>query len=171
MRLASCFLGASLALSAAAGTGTLTAQGTVDTLCTVATSALSFGAYDPIVANTTTALNNGTTGSVTITCVKGTSATITLGNGSHFAGGTRQMQHATRPTSLLTYQLFQPSSIAPAAACTFPGTTAWSSTSAFTPAAAPNKNSRSFNVCGTVPAGQDVEVGTYSDTVVVTVNF
>jgi spore coat protein U-like protein len=41
----------------------------------------------------------------------------------------------------------------------------------FSPGSAPNKNSRTFRVCGTVPAGQDVEVGTYSDTVVVTVNF
>ena len=160
-----------LALPAWAGTGTLTAQVAVDTFCTVATTALAFGAYDPIVANTTSDLNNGTTASVAITCVKGSSATIALGNGLNFGSGTRNMQHATHPTSLLAYRLYQPSSLSPGAGCTFPGATTWDGTSILTPAPAPDKNSRTFNVCGTVPAGQDVEVGTYSDTIVVTVNF
>lgn len=170
-RLASVILGLAWAAVAQAGTGTVSAQSTVDTFCTVTTTALNFGPYDPIVANTTASLDNGTTGSVIITCVKGTSATIALGNGLYFAGGTRQMQHATKATVFLAYQLYQPPSNAAGATCTFPASTLWSSTSTLTPPAAPDKNSRTFNVCGTVPAGQDVEMGTYSDTVVVTVTF
>lgn len=170
-RLAFVILGFAWAAMAQAGTGTVSAQTTVDTFCTVATTALAFGSYDPILANTTAALNNGTTGSVVITCVKGTSAVIALGNGLYFASGTRQMRHATKTTVFLTYQLYQPPSNAAGAACTFPATTLWSSTGTLTTTAAPDKNSRTFNVCGTVPAGQDVEMGTYSDTVVVTVTF
>jgi spore coat protein U-like protein len=83
------------------------------------------------------------------------------------------MQHATKATELLTYELYMPSTTATNAPCSFPGTTIWRSSglNLFSPGSAPNKNSRTFRVCGTVPAGQDVEVGTYSDTVVVTVNF
>jgi spore coat protein U-like protein len=157
--------------AASGGTGTVTAQSSVNTFCTVATTALSFGAYDPIVANTVTDLNNGTTGSVTITCVKGTSATIALGNGANYSASTRHMKHATVATELLPYQLYLPPSNTPNATCTFPGATPWIGATVLTPAAAPDKNSRAFNVCGTVPAGQDVQVGTYSDTVVVTVTF
>jgi spore coat protein U-like protein len=164
-------LGLALAQAASAATGNVTAQTTVNTLCTVATTALAFGPYDPIVANTTANLDNGTTGSVVITCVKGSPATIALGNGTHFSGTTRRMQHATKPVEMLDYQIYQPSSNAANAPCSFPGTTVWNGTNVLAPASAPDKNSRTFKVCGTVPWGQDVEVGTYSDTVVVTVTF
>jgi spore coat protein U-like protein len=36
---------------------------------------------------------------------------------------------------------------------------------------APTKNARSYNVCGTVPAGLNPTIGNYQDTVVATVNF
>ena len=35
----------------------------------------------------------------------------------------------------------------------------------------PSKASRTFTVSASVPAGQDVAVGTYSDTITATVNF
>ena len=37
--------------------------------------------------------------------------------------------------------------------------------------AAPSKAPRAFTVYGRVPAGQDVPAGSYSDTIVATVNF
>lgn len=151
----------------------MTATASVGTFCTVATSPLIFGAYDPIVVNQTTALDNGATATVGVTCVKGSAPTIALGPGAHASGTTRRMQHATKATEFLTYELYMPSTTATNAPCSFPGTIVWGSSgpNLFSPGGAPNKNSRTFRVCGTVPAGQDVEVGTYSDTVVVTVNF
>ncbi len=168
--LASLFL--CLASAAAfGGTGTLTASTNVDTFCTVAAGALSFGSYDPIVGNTATNLNATTP--ITITCVKGSSPTIGLSLGNYASGSTRRMRHATTLTQFLTYELYQPPNTTSGATCTFPGTTVWGSTgiNLFSPGAAANKNSRVFNVCGTVPAAQNVEVGVYSDTVTVTVNF
>lgn len=170
MRLALSFL--ALPGLACAATGTLTASTQVDAFCTVTTTALVFGAYDPIVGNKTQALNSGS-GAVNVTCVKGSSAAISLGLGSFANGTTRRMRHATTTTEFLTYELYQPANATPNAACTFPGTTVWGSAGSniLSPTAAPNKNSRTFNVCGTVPAGQNVEVGSYADTVTASVSF
>ncbi|HEX8011318.1 MAG TPA: spore coat protein U domain-containing protein, partial [Casimicrobiaceae bacterium] len=76
-------------------------------------------------------------------------------------------------TDLLGYELYQPPNTTPGTACSFPGTQVWGSSGAaiFTPTAPSSKASRTYNVCGTVAAGQDVAVGSYQDTVVATVNF
>jgi spore coat protein U-like protein len=167
---------ASVAFAAASqasppGTGTLTAQTSVNTNCSVSTLPVTFGAYDPIQANVTAPKN--ASGSVTIACVKGSAPAIGLGLGFYASGSTRRMRHATSLTAFLTYELFKPPTSVPGAVCTFPGANVWGNSggSLFTPPAAPNKNARNFNVCGTVPGGQNVEVGTFSDTVVATVNF
>ena len=160
-----------LAASAAfAGTGTLTASVLVDTNCTITTAPVTFGAYDPIVGNTTLPLN--ATGSITLACVKGSAPSIGLDLGLYASGSARRMRHATSTSAFLGYELYQPPGTAPNTACSFPGSTVWGTgASVFAPGAAPNKNSRVFNVCGTVPAGQNVEVGAYSDTVTATVTF
>ena len=64
-------------------------------------------------------------------------------------------------------------SATPGAACSFPGTTVWGSSggAVLNAGAAPSKAPRGYNVCGSVPAGQNPSVGTYADTVVATVNF
>lgn len=154
------------------GTGTLTAQATINTNCTVATTPVAFGAYDPIVANKVSVLNNGS-GTVSVACVKGSAPTIALSLGLNASGASRRMQHATTLTEFLTYELYQPPSTTPSTPCSFPGATVWGTAGAnlFSPSAAPDKNSRSFNVCGTVSAGQNVEVGSFSDTVVATITF
>ena len=159
-----------LAAQAQVGTSTFTAQASVATSCTISTSPVTFGNYDPIVANKTANLN--AVGSVTITCVKGTTPTISLGLGNNATGSTRRMKDAVSGDFLL-YELYQPSSNASGAACSFPGSVVWGSTGAsvLTATSAPSKVARSYNVCGTVSAGQNPAVGTYNDTVNATVNF
>lgn len=165
------FIHALAACCAFAGTGTLTASVLVDTDCTISTAPVTFGAYDPILGNTTAPLN--ATGSITITCVKGSAPSVALDFGLYQnPSGKRRMRHATVTTTFLRYELYQPPDTAPGTPCSFPASTVWGTgTSAFAPGAAPNKNSRAFNVCGTVFAGQNVEVGAYSDTVTATVTF
>ncbi|HYX46375.1 MAG TPA: spore coat U domain-containing protein [Sphingomicrobium sp.] len=159
-----------LAGQAQVGTSTFTARVSVGTSCNISTSAVAFGNYDPIVANKTTSLN--AVGSVTITCVKGTAPTIALGLGNNATGSQRRMKDAVSGDFLL-YELYQPSSSAAGAACSFPGSVVWGSAGAnlLTATSAPSKVARSYNVCGTVSAAQNPTVGTYNDTVNATVNF
>src|SRR5438034_6642043 len=53
---------------------TLNVSMSVSNNCTITTSAVAFGAYDPVVANAAAPLDG--TGSVIVACTKNTSATI-----------------------------------------------------------------------------------------------
>lgn len=168
-------LGVGCLLAAAGHAGvytaaTLGAQTTITPNCTISTTAVNFGPYDPVVANRTAKLD--ASGTVTIRCVRNTAPTIALGPGANGSGGTRRMKGAG-PSDFLTYELYQPQTVTPGAACGATGTVVWgtSGTGLFAPTAASNFNARTYNVCGTVFSGQDPAVGTYSDTVTATVNF
>jgi spore coat protein U-like protein len=147
----------------------LTVTASVASNCTISTNPLAFGAYDPVVANATTALNGS--GSVVIACTKGaTGLSVGLANGNNYTT-TRRMAGGG---DFLSYGLFQPPNNTPGTACTFPAVTAWGTAVGTTlgltsPA---SKTARTYNICGTVPAGQDVSVAaTYTDTVVATITF
>lgn len=154
-----------------AGTSTLTAQASVNTNCMIATAAVAFGSYDPITANSPSGVDLNATGSITITCVKGTAPTIGLDLGAHASGSTRRMLSGA--ADFLTYELYQPPNNAAGTACAFPGTTVWGTIGAnlFSATAAPNKNARIYNICGTAARGQDPAIGIYADAVVATVTF
>jgi spore coat protein U-like protein len=173
LSLAAALLSASAVVSAATATTNIDVSATVSQGCSISTkTALAFGAYDPIGVNSTTALN--ATGQISVACSKGaTSLTIGMNNGTHAVGAQRQMQ-GTAATDILLYNLFQPPSSVPGVACTFPGTIPWNATAGagvLTLSAAPSKDARLYNVCGTVPAGQDATTGTYTDMVIATLNF
>lgn len=144
---------------------------TVTQACSISTSsALAFGAYDPIGTHASAPLNQ--TGQISVTCSKGaTGLTVGMGLGIQPVGAQRQMKGVL--LGLLNYNLFQPSSTAASAPCTFPGTIAWtdSGVGLLTLTAAPSKVARLYNVCGTIPGGQDVLVDSYTDTVSATLNF
>ena len=165
-------LGTSGIVLAASSNSNVPVSASVTQNCTISTSsALAFSAYDPVIANATVALN--ATGQVSIACTKGSSGlTIGMDNGGHVSGAQRQMLGGTS-ASMLQYNLFQPPSNTPGTACTFPGITAWNATGGglLTLANAPSKAVRLYNVCGTIPAGQDVPADSYSDIVSVAINF
>jgi spore coat protein U domain-containing protein, fimbrial subunit CupE1/2/3/6 len=139
-------------------TANLSVTATVTKNCSITTTAVAFGSYDPVVANATTPLDG--TGSVVVTCTKGAGSRIDLGLGGNAAGSVRQMLGGT---DLLTYELYTDTG----------RSTVWGSGAGAgqTIAAAPNKNPRTFTVYGRVPAGQDVGAASYADTVVATINF
>ena len=156
--------------AAGSANANLAVSATVSANCTISTSAVAFGAYDPVVTNASTALT--ATGGVAIACTKGSAPNITLDLGQHSSSGNRFMLISGGGTDTLGYQLYQPPDNSVGTACSFSGTV-WGTTGSqvFTPTSPSNKSSRSYNVCGSVAGGQDVSVGSYSDTVVATVNF
>jgi spore coat protein U-like protein len=93
-----------------------------------------------------------------VACTKGAAPSITLGAGANASGSTRQLAFGSER---LTYELFSNSG----------RTTVWNSTNVLTPGAAPSKAARDFSVYGRIASGQDVSAGSYTDTVVATVNF
>ena len=165
-------LGTSGIVLAASATSNIAVSATVSQTCSISTTtALAFGTYDPIGTNATDSLN--ATGQVSVACAKGASSlTIGMGDGTHVVGTQRQMQ-GTTATDILTYNIYQPPSNVAGVACSFPGTTAWTTTGTglLSLINAPSKAARLYNVCGTIPGGQDATTGAYTDSVVATLNF
>jgi spore coat protein U-like protein len=152
---------------AATTTANLGVGSSVAANCTIATATVAFGAYDPVIANA--AVARTATGSITVACTAGSAPTITLGLGANAVGAVRKLASGA---DRLNYELYQPPNTTPGTAC---GTltTVWGTSGAniFTPTSPASKVALTYNVCGSIPAGQDVGVGAYSDTVVATVNF
>lgn len=168
--MAASLLAASVPTSAGVGTGSFTALALVQTNCRVSTFPVLFGRYDPIVAHKTEALN--ASGTISVACVRGTAPTIALGPGLSAEGSARRMRQLFGD-DFLAYELHQPPSNVPGIACAYPGAVVWGNAGAnlFTAASAPSKNARTYQVCGTVPPGQNPRIGIYVDVVVATVNF
>jgi len=143
-----------------AGT-TLAVTATVAANCTITTTAVAFGAYDPVVANDTAALD-ATNGRVHIACTKGSAATIGLDLGGNPSGSARRMAGSVSG-EFLTYELYHPGGFV----------TVWGNSGAglYAAGAAPSRAVRNFVVNGRIGGGQDVSTDSYADTVVATVNF
>ena len=155
-------MGASSAFAASSATSNFTVTASVSNNCTISSTAIGFGPYDPIVTNDTTPLDAA--GTVVITCTKGAATTIGLNAGNNSANASGTTRAMKSGSDYLSYEIYQEAT----------RTTVWgnSGTGLFTPPVAPNKNARTFQTYGRVPAGQDVPAGTtYTDTVTATVNF
>lgn len=145
-----------LACGCATRSPTLNATAMINVSCTVTTTPVAFGAYDPIGLNRSTPLDS--TGGLKVTCNYGITATISMGQGLNPAAGStgalpsRQMSDGNG--HLLAYTLNQD-----AARLEVWGDT--QETSACT--------SGSLVVYGRIAAGQNVMAGAYYDTVVVLV--
>jgi spore coat protein U-like protein len=145
-------------LEAATATASFNVTANVAANCTIVAGSLGFGSYDPVGAHASTPLNQ--TSTITVACTKGTSATVSLDLGTHASGSTRRMQSGTTTTEFLAYELYTTG--AHSVVWNTTNTVAYNATS---------KASSNLTVHGSVAGGQDVEVATYSDTIVATITF
>ncbi|RYZ04226.1 MAG: SCPU domain-containing protein [Myxococcales bacterium] len=158
-------LGACLfAGEASAGTATanLSVTATVSASCSISTTPLAFGTYDPVGAHAAAPLD--ATGGVVVTCTNGAATTVTLGQGSNANTGSSDATPLRRMASggnFLSYSLYQNAG----------HTTVWGNTSGTGVAHTGSGTATSVSVYGRVPAGQNVASGSYADTVVATVTF
>ncbi len=90
-------------------------------------------------------------------CTKGSTGVVSLDNGLNFSGGARRMKTGT---NFLTYEMYNDSG----------RTTVWNASNTVSYTAA-SKASTGLTLYGRVAAGQDVPVGSYSDTVIATITF
>jgi spore coat protein U domain-containing protein, fimbrial subunit CupE1/2/3/6 len=146
-------------LDAQSATASMTVSATVAKNCTITTTPVNFGAYDPVAANATTPLNG--TGTLTVACTKGTVAKVGLNAGANAQGALRRMSQSA--TAYLNYEIYSDAA----------HTIIWGNTASdgVDIPAAPSKVPRNFTAYGQVASAQDATVGSYTDTVVATVNF
>jgi spore coat protein U-like protein len=125
--------------------------------CTIATTPVSFGAYD-VFASTPT----DTTGTVSFTCTGNADVTITLSKGGSSTFNPRTLSGGA---DTLNYNLFRDAA----------RTTIWGdgtgSTATYTLLSVPNNAAQNLTIYGRIPAAQDVRAGTYTDSVTVNIDF
>lgn len=149
--------------AALAGTGTadMSISASVTNNCSLTAGSLAFGAYDP-----TSATPNDNSGTLSLTCTSGASATLTLGqglnpdtgNGSSDAAPLRRMKSGT---NYLAYSLYQDSGRA----------TAWGNTAGTGMSTTGTGSAQTMTFYGRMAASQNAPAGSYSDTLTATVTF
>jgi Uncharacterized secreted protein len=162
---------------AGSASGSLGVSAAVNNNCTVSTSPVGFGTYDPIVTNNAGGADVLGFGTLTVNCTKnagvggGNAVTIGLSFGQNAAASPRKMKNAS--LDLLNYDLYLPALASGEYTDCTTLSTIWNTTNVLAPAANFwQGTAHSISVCGKVPKGQTtVSVGSYSDTVNVTVNF
>jgi spore coat protein U-like protein len=147
-------------VQAGTATANLGVSANVTANCTITTTDVAFGAYDPITTNASTPLT--ATGAVSTTCTSGASATITLGQGDNAATGSTDsapLRRMANGSNYMDYNLYSENTYT----TVFDNTTGVAVTG--TGAAV------STTVYGSIPGGQNLPTGPYADTVLATVTF
>jgi spore coat protein U domain-containing protein, fimbrial subunit CupE1/2/3/6 len=142
-------------VEATAATSSFTVSASVSANCTISAGALAFGSYDPVSANASTDLDQ--TSTITVACTKGSTGVVALDDGVNASGSTRRMKAGT---NYLNYEMYNDAG----------RTTVWNASNTVSYTAA-SKASTGLTLYGRVAAGQDVPVGSYSDTVIATITF
>lgn len=139
------------AVQAATTTTTMQVSASVVAQCAIgAVTNIAFGSYNPLSDADTTA-----TATVKVTCNAGATATASLSAGS----GTFAQRTMKGGTNSLNYNLFTSSAYS----------SVWSDTNTV---AVTGGSEQTLTVYGRIPKGQNnVSVGTYSDTVTVTITY
>jgi len=138
---------------AATVTTTMPVSATVVATCTVGANPMAFGNYSGLAVSQTTTL--------TLECTNGTAYNVGLNAGTG-SGATTTTRIMTGGTGSLDYQIFQNAT----------HTTNWGDTiGTDTKLGTGTGTIQTLTVYGQVPAGQFPPVGSYADTITVTVTY
>ena len=177
LALRSLFLAVVCAASTANANNTQTADiqihATVVQSCSISATPIEFNTYDP-----TSTTNKLSTGSVTLTCVKGSKPTVSLTSGLNPDAGQRRLLNAVT-NDYLPYSLFKPVAADPTidlpnTACDGSETLNWGSDepSRLHPQAASSADPSTYNICAVINAGyKNAGTGDYTDTVTAEIHF
>ncbi len=156
--LLSLILGADTPTFGAIATSTFTVTAAVINVCTITSTSLAFGNYNPLSATDTTGSST-----VTVTCTLAAPWSVDLDAGSNPSGTSPNLQRRMALlTSFLGYNLCQDAACAQKWGTTTGGT-AVTGTGTGLPQAQ--------TVFGRIPAGQNVSAGAVADSVTATVTF
>jgi spore coat protein U-like protein len=141
--------------AAATANATLTITATVISACTVTNGTVAFGNYSPVDS-----ANVDQTGTFTVACTKGTGATVGLATGNNSLAGARRM---TNGVEFLTYELYKEAA----------RTNVWANalTGLVTLLPAASNAPQTLTVYGRIAPGQNVAIGSYTDSVSITVTY
>lgn len=147
---------------AASVSDTIAVSTTVLASCSVATSPLAFTAYDSGGGA------DGTAG-IDVTCTNLTAYKVAIDAGSNFdaPNGTRRMAHASLTSTYLSYKIWTDATYQAEWGDSGYGDTINQSAVA----GVGSGFLQNYTVYGTMPTGQNVPPGNYTDTVTVTVNY
>ena len=118
--------------------------------CTIGATTLNFGQYAGTQTDVTT--------TVAVQCTNLTAYTVGMANGNNFSTSRRMTAGAG---NFLTYGLYQDVAHA----------TPWGNAAGSWVAGTGNGTSQTLNIYGSMPSGQSAAVGTYNDTVVMTITY
>jgi spore coat protein U-like protein len=142
----------------------LIVSASIGTACTISTSTLAFSMYDAVGANASADLL--AEGGVTSTCSIGSSGNIKMGQGSNSGADSsdstplRRMVNGTDATKFLSYSVYSDSA----------RSSVWENATGV--AYTGTGSAATLTVYGSVTQGQvEAVVGSYSDTLVVAINY
>ncbi len=120
--------------------------------CTLSTSGIAFGGYDPFVNEDVDSVAN-----INVTCDDATPYSIALSTGN----GTYETRVMTSGLHHLLYNLYIDAAL----------TTVWGDGTGQSMTVTDTQSVANYTVYGRIPARQNAHVGVYSDTIVITVTF
>ena len=158
-----------VSMPAYAGTGTsnMTVSSNIDVSCVLSTTNIDFDGYDATGANSSIGDDLTATGTISSTCTIGSGGNIRINQGLHASGGStdavpaRRMKHATLAEKFLAYNVFSDELASP---------TLWENATGV--AYNGTGKAEPLVVYGIIPKDQtDAPEGSYTDTLVVTINY
>lgn len=126
--------------------------------CHIVATSVAFGAYDPYQA-----VSSAATGTIELSCTKGTPYTIRIGFGQNTSDNTQRRMRHVGGMGMLAYNLYRNAA----------GTEIWGdgSHSTFVHSGMTDKTADHLLVYGRLPGRQNVRAGFYADAVTVTAEW